>query len=151
MCWRSALAEMFSTSIQDFYDYVSIDNTGTYLNGYMVIDAKRGEIGLVEMSYRRFVLFISDGKELKVTDSTGVVPTRKDYDTHLISPNHIFGINMAISKGVTYDLETIDTRPMRRVQFYERIGMVKCIETAKNLITFNQDREPLSIDRKSVV
>ena len=69
LCWRAALAEMFSTSIQEFYDYVSIDNTGTYLNGYMVIDAMRGEIGLVEMSYRRFVLFTSDGKDLKVFDS----------------------------------------------------------------------------------
>ncbi len=145
LCWRAALAEMFATSIQEFYDYVSIDNTGTYLNGYMLIDAFRNEIGLVEMSYKRFVLFTSDGKNLKVFDSTGYVPTRKDYDPHLISPNHMFGINMAISKSVTYDLETIDTRPMRRVQFFERIGTVKDIETAKNLITFNQDREPLSI------
>ncbi len=145
LCWRAALAEMFATSIQEFYEYVSIDNTGTYLNGYMLIDAFRKEIGLVEMSYKRFVLFTSDGKELKVVDSTGYIPTRKDYDPHLISANHMFGINMAISKSVTYDLETIDTRPMRRVQFFERIGMVNCIESAKSLITFNQDREPLSI------
>ena len=145
LCWRAALAEMFATSIQEFYDYVSIDNTGTYLNGYMLIDAFRKEIGLVEMSYKRFVLFTSDGKELKVFDSTGHIPTRKDYDTHLISPKHMFGINMAISKGVTYDLETIDTRPQRRFQFFQRIGMVNDIEGAKALITFNQDREPLSI------
>lgn len=145
LCWRSALAEMFSTSIQEFYEYISIDNTGTYLNGYMLIDANKGEIGVVEMSYKRFVLFVSDGKELKVTDSTGYLPTRKDYDPHLITPTHIFGINMAVSKSVSYDLETIDTRPMRRVQFWQRIGLVKDIETAKSLITYNQDKEPLSI------
>ena len=109
--WRSAAAEMFATSIDDFYDHVSIDNTGTYLNGYMLLDVNRGLTGLVEMSFKRFVLFVSDGKTLTVKDSTGQAVTHKDYDPHLITPTHIFGINYPISKSVAYDLETIDTRP----------------------------------------
>lgn len=145
LTWRSAAAEMFATSIQDFYDHVSIDNTATYQNGYMLLDVNKGEIGLVEMSYSRFVLFTSDGKTLNVFDSTGYKPTEKDYDPHLITPVHIFGINYPISKSVCYDLETIDTRPMRRIQFWNLIDTVKCIETAKALVTHTGDREPLSI------
>ncbi|MEG2124127.1 MAG: hypothetical protein RRZ63_09910 [Clostridium sp.] len=33
MCWRAAAAEMFAESIDDFYRYITVDNTGTYLNG----------------------------------------------------------------------------------------------------------------------
>ena len=142
---RSVAAEMFAESIQDFYEYISIDNTATYLNGYMLVDINTGLTGLVEMSYKRFVLFISDGKKLNITDSTGQEVTNKDYDQHLITPKYIFGINYPISRWVTYDLETIDTRPMRRVQFYQNIDTVKCIETAKSLVTFTDENEPLSI------
>ena len=53
--WRAALAEQFSGSITDFSNAISLDNTGTYLNGYMLVDAKTKETGLVEMSYRCFV------------------------------------------------------------------------------------------------
>lgn len=143
--WRSAAAEQFSESINDFYNIISIDNTGTYLNGYQLVDAFRNEIGIVEMSYCRFVLFKSDGKELTVTDSTGFKPTKKDYDPHLIGPKHIFGVNYPISKTIAYELETLNARPMRRVQFFNLIDSVVNIETAKNLITYTEDTEPLSI------
>jgi hypothetical protein len=53
--WRAALAEQFSASIDDFFRYISLDNTGTNLNGYMLADANTNETGLVEMSYRCFV------------------------------------------------------------------------------------------------
>ncbi len=145
LTWRSAIAEQFATSIKDFYDLISIDNTGTYLSGYQLVDANRNEIGIVEMSYHRFVLFTSDGKELKIIDSTGYLPTKKDYDPHLISANHIFGINCPISKTISYELETQNARPMRRVQFFNLIDNVVDIESAKNLITYTQDKEPLSI------
>lgn len=145
LTWRSAIAEQFATSIKDFYTLISIDNTGTYLSGYQLVDVNTNEIGIVEMSYDRFVLFISDGKDLKITDSTGYVPTHKDYDSHLISPKHIFGINCPISKTISYELETMNARPMRRVQFYNLIDSVVDIESAKNLITYTQDKEPLSI------
>ena len=145
LTWRSAAAEQYAESIDDFYNIVSIDNTGTYLNGYQLVDAFRKEIGIVEMSYCRFVLFKSDGKELKITDSTGFIPKKRDYDPHLIGPTHIFGVNYPISKTIAYELETQNARPMRRVQFFNLIDSVRNIETAKNLITYTEDSEPLSI------
>ncbi len=145
LTWRSAAAEMFATSIQDFYDYVSIDNTGTYLNGYQLIDAYRNQIGLIDMSYDRFALFVSDGKTLKVTDSTGYVPTEKDYDPHLITPVHIFGVNFPVYRIIAYELGSMDVRPMRRVQFFNHIDSVVDMESCKDLIVYTDPLEPLSI------
>lgn len=145
LTYRSAAAEQFSRTIDEFYDYCSLDNTGTYLNGYHIIDANTGEIGLLDMSYNRFVLFKSDGKNIVMKDSTGYVPTRLDYDHHLISPTHIFGVNQPVSWWVGYELESMNLRPMRRNQLWDRIDTVQDIETAKDLITYTEDREPLSI------
>lgn len=145
LTYRSAAAEQFARSIDEFYDYCSLDNTGTYLNGYHIIDANTGEIGLLDMSYNRFVLFKSDGKKIVMKDSTGYVPTRLDYDHHLISPTHIFGVNQPVSWWVGYELESMNLRPMRRNQLWDRIDTVTDIETAKDLITYTEDREPLSI------
>ncbi len=145
LAWRSAAAEQFAGSIDEFYDYCTLDNTGTYLNGYQLVDANTGEIGLLDMSYNRFVLFKSDGKKITMKDSTGYEPTFLDYDHHLITPTHIFGVNQPVSWWVGYELESMNLRPMRRNQLWERIDTVQCIETAKNLITYTEDREPLSI------
>lgn len=145
LTYRSAAAEQFAHNIDEFYDIISIDNTGSYLNGYHLVDANTGEIGLVEMSYNRFVLFKSDSKKLTLKDSTGYVPTRLDYDHHLISPTHIFGCNQPIYWWVSYELESMNLRPMRRNQLWERIDTVQDIETAKDLITYTAPREPLSI------
>jgi len=38
--WRAALAEQFATSITDFFDAISLDNSGTYLNGTLLVDVK---------------------------------------------------------------------------------------------------------------
>ena len=145
LTYRSAAAEQFAHTIDEFYDIISIDNTGSYLNGYHLVDANTGEIGLVEMSYNRFVLFKSDSKTLTMKDSTGYTPTRLDYDHHLISPTHIFGVNQPIYWWVGYELESMNLRPMRRNQLWERLDTVQDIETAKDLITYTEDREPLSI------
>ncbi|MCI1640544.1 MAG: phospholipase B family protein [Bacteroidales bacterium] len=145
LCWRAAAAEMFAESIKDFYRYVSIDNTGTYLNGYMLIDSKTGETGLVEMSYKRFVLYTSDGGDYEVTDSIDGKTTPFGYDTELLNKEHIFGINFPVSYNVKWDLESTDNRPMRRIQFSKHIGSVKDMETSKNLITYVEDNEPLSL------
>ena len=144
--WRSAAAEQFASSIEEFYEYLSMDNTATYLNGYMVVDAYRHQFGLVEMSYNRFVLFTSDGKTLKVEDSTGhVVDDKSDYDSHLISPTHIIGVNQPIDWQVNYELAAMNERPMRRNQLYNRMHTVQDMESAKDLITYTEDREPLSV------
>lgn len=148
ICWRAAAAEMFARSIDDFYHYLSVDNTSTYLNGYMLIDANTNETALIEMSYKRFVMFRSDGNQLTVTDSTGV--SDPDYDRELISAEYIFGVNYPISKDVAEDLQSTDNRPMRRLQFKEQIGSVNDMESAKELITYvgkdeKGNEEPLSI------
>ena len=145
LAYRSAAAEQFSHSIQEFYEYCKLDNTGTYLNGYHLVDANTGEIGLVDMSYNRFVLFVCDGKDVKLTDSTGYVPTHLDYDHHLITPTHIFGVNQPVSWWVGYELESMNLRPMRRNQLWARIDTVKDMDTTKDLITYTEDREPLSV------
>ena len=145
LTYRSAAAEQFARTIDEFYEIISIDNTGSYLNGYHLVDANTGQIGLVEMSYNRFVLFKSDSKTLTLKDSTGYQPCRLDYDHHLISPTHIFGVNQPIYWWVGYELESMNLRPMRRNQLWERIDTVQDIESAKALITYTEDREPLSI------
>lgn len=148
MCWRAAAAEMFAKSIDEFYHYISVDNTSTYLNGYMLIDVKTNETALIEMSYKRFVLFRSDGRLLTVYDSTGMADPK--YDSQLITPEYIFGVNYPISIDVATDLESTDNRPMRRIQFKEQIGTVNSIDSAKALITYvgkdgKGGEEPLSI------
>lgn len=144
--WRSAAAEQFSASIEEFYEYLAMDNTATYLNGYMVVDAYNHRFGLVEMSYNRFVLFTSDGKKLDVRDSTGhVVDMKSDFDAHLISATHVIGVNQPIDWQVNYELAAMNERPMRRNQMYNRLHTVVDMESAKDLITYTEDREPLSI------
>lgn len=145
LTWRAAAAEAFATSIDDFYDYVSLDNTGTYLNAYMLVDAYRGEFGLIDMSYARFALFKSDGKNLTVKDSTGYEPNFLDYDSHMISPSHVLGCNIPIYKRIWRELQTIDGAPKRRYQLYRHIGSVRTMDDAKHLITYNGDLEPISI------
>lgn len=145
LTYRSAAAEQFSRSIDEFYEYCSLDNTGTYLNGYHIIDANTGEIGLLDMSYNRFVLFKCNGKDVQMKDSTGYVSNHLDYDHHLISPTHIFGVNQPVSFWVGYELESMNLRPMRRNQLWERLDTVQDMDTAKDLITYTEDREPLSI------
>lgn len=145
LTWRSAAAEQFSSSIEEFYDYISMDNTGTYLSAYMVIDAFRNKIGLVDMSYSRFALFQSDGTTVEVTDSTGYKPCFLDYDQHLITPTCFLGVNQAPYKKILYELHSFNTRPMRRVQLFRNMNWVQNVEDAKRLITYTEDREPLSI------
>ena len=145
LAYRSAAAEQFARNIDEFYEFCSMDNTGTYLNGYHIIDSNTGEIGLLDMSYNRFVLFKSDGKNITMKDSTGYVPTHLDYDHHLITPTHIFGVNQPVSWWVGYELESMNLRPMRRNQLWDRIDTVTDIESAKDLVTYTEDREPLSV------
>lgn len=145
LAYRSAAAEQFARNIDEFYDFCLMDNTGTYLNGYHIIDSNTGEMGLLDMSYNRFVLFKSDGKNITMKDSTGYVPTHLDYDHHLITPTHIFGVNQPVSWWVGYELESMNLRPMRRNQLWDRIDTVTDMESAKDLVTYTEDREPLSV------
>lgn len=145
LTWRAAAAEAFATSIDDFYKYVTLDNTGTYLNAYMLVDAYRNQFGLIDMSYARFALFKSDGTNLSVTDSTGYEPNFLDYDHHMISSDYVLGCNIPVYKRIWRDLNTIDGAPKRRYQLYRNINNVHDIETAKALVTYNESLEPISI------
>lgn len=145
LTWRAGAAEAFATSIEDFYDYLKMDNTGTYLSAYMVVDAFKEEFGMIDMSYQRFVLFKGDGKKLTVTDSTGYVPNFLDWDHHMATESHILGCNNPVYKRIWRELETIDGAPKRRYQLYRNIPNVLDIESAKDLITYNSSLEPISI------
>lgn len=143
--WRGAAAECFAKSIDEFYEYISLDNTGTYLNGYMVVDAYKEEFGLIDMSYARFALFKGDGKTLTIKDSTGYEPNFLDYDHHMASESHILGCNYPTYKRIWRELQTIDGAPKRRFQLYRNLGNVHDMEGAKALVTFNSSLEPISI------
>jgi hypothetical protein len=144
--WRAALAEQFSGSISDFFNAISLDNTGTYLNGYMLVDANTRETGLVEMSYRCFVYYRSTGGAYTVTSTSldsGACTT--DYDPEMVTPDYLMGINYPASNQVVNDLQSNDNRPARRVQFRQLLPGVNDLETAKSVITYTDPVNPLSI------
>ncbi|HJV65655.1 MAG TPA: hypothetical protein VJ550_07980 [Geomonas sp.] len=144
--WRAALAEQFSASITDFFDAISLDNTGSYLNGYMLADANTGETGLVEMSYRCFVYYRSTGGPYTVSSLSldgGTCST--DYDGEMVTPGYLMGINYPASLQVRNDLQSTDNRPERRVQFNRWLPMVTNVQIAKNVITYTDPNNPLSI------
>lgn len=144
--WRAALAEQFSASIDDFFTYISLDNTGTYLNGYMVVDANNNETGLVEMSYRCFVYYRSSGGAYTVTSQAldnGICST--DYDAEMVTADYLMGINYPASLQVRDDLLSNDNRPARRRQFQQLLPGVTDVEGAKTVITYTDPANPLSI------
>lgn len=146
MSWRATIAELFAESVNDFYDSITLDNTGTFLNGYVAVDAKTGEMALIEMSYKRFVYFYSEKEgKLEITDSLDGKLSAEDYDRDLITDEHIFGVNYPVAYSVAKDLQSTDNRPLRKVQFNARIDTVKDLETARDLITYTAPDEPLSI------
>ncbi|HOJ74589.1 MAG TPA: hypothetical protein PLL65_11725 [Phycisphaerae bacterium] len=144
--WRAALAEQFSGSITEFFDAISLDNSGTYLNGYMLADANTGETGLVEMSHRCFVFYRSTGGDYTVTaTSLDGQPCSVEYDTEMVTPDYLMGINYPASLQVRADLESTDNRPARRVQFKTLLPEVADVEAAKDVITYTDPANPLSI------
>lgn len=144
--WRAALAEQFSSSITAFFDAISLDDTGTYLNGYMLVDTTTNETGLVEMSYRCFVFYRSTGGPYTVTSLSmdgGACAT--DYDAEMVTPDYLMGINYPASLQVRSDLQSTDNRPERRVQFGRLLPKVKNLQIARDVITYTDPTNPLSI------
>lgn len=142
--WRGSLAEQFATSIDQFFEYATLELSGTYMNSYQVVDTKTGQIGLVDMSYRTAMLFKSDGLGgIEVTTK----PTDRStaYDPELVQPNYLLGINYPASQQIIDDAKPVENRPARRVQLMELIRTVTDIESAKNLITYTDPSNPLSI------
>jgi hypothetical protein len=144
--WRSALAEQFSASITDFFNAISLDNTGTYLNGYMLVDVNTGETGLVEMSYRCFVYYRSTGGPYTVTSrSLDGNACSTDYDAEMVTADYLMGINYPASLQVRTDLESSDNRPARRQQFKTLLPEVVDVATARAAITYTDPANPLSV------
>ena len=121
MFLRAAVAEQFASSIDEFFDYISIEPSGTYMNGYMVVDSKTKQFGLVEMSYKSFVFFHprEGGGYTVTTKPSGL---SKGYDAGLLAADYMLGINYPVSFQIREDLQAQDTRPARRVQLRQRIG-----------------------------
>ncbi len=144
--WRATLAELYAESVEDFSHLLQLDNTGTFLNGYAVADADTGEMGLLEMSYKRFVWYYSKAKgHLEVTDTLKGALSSEDYDTGLITSEHIFGVNYPASYDIAKDLQSTDNRPLRKVQFNALIDEVETLSDARDLITYTAPDEPLSL------
>jgi hypothetical protein len=144
--WRAALAEQFSGSITDFFNAISLDNTGTYLNGYMLVDANTKETGLVEMSYRCFVYYRSNGGPYAVSSrSLDGNTCSTDYDSEMVTSDYLMGINYPASLQVRSDLQSTDNRPARRQQFKQLLPGVNDVENAKAVITYTDPANPLSI------
>jgi len=145
MFLRAALAEQFAGSVDEFYRYVSLEASGTYANGYMVVDAKNRDIGLIEMSYANFVYFKSPGQGGGIQVTTKPEGIDKSFDPEQMQRDVILGFNMPASVQIREDLQSVDNRPQRRVQFLAGIPSVRDVETAKALITFTDPLNPLSI------
>ena len=144
MFWRAALAEQFADSLDSFFAYISLELSGTYMNGYMVVDAKTKEIGLVEMSHKGFIFYKPDGRGgVAVSSKPGGL--NLSYDDRMVQPDYLLGINYPASYQIREDLWSEDNRPARLRQFLSMIGSVKEIESAKSLITYTDPANPLSI------
>lgn len=141
--WRAAAAEQFASSIDEFFEYISMDISGTYMNGYMVVDAKTNEIGLVEISHKSFVFYHPTKDGYRITTKPEGLST--EYDKDLVKPDYLLGINYPASKQISDDLQSVDNRPARKKQFMEKIDGVIDIETAKDLITYTDPKNPLSL------
>ncbi|HEY3277500.1 MAG TPA: hypothetical protein VGJ94_12840 [Syntrophorhabdaceae bacterium] len=144
--WLAAMAEQFAGSISEFFDALSLDNTGTYLNGYMLVDAKTNETALVEMSYRCFVYYRSTGGPYTVTSrSLDGNPCSTEYDGEMVTPDYLMGINYPASLQIRSDLLSTDNRPARREQFKRLLPRVTDLAGARRAITYRDPKNPLSI------
>ena len=80
------------------------------MNGYMVVDSKRDEIGLVEMSYKSFVFYKPDGKG-GYQVSTKPEGQDNSYDEEMVQPDYLLGINYPASQLIRDELKAVDSRP----------------------------------------
>lgn len=141
--WRSTLAEQYSASIGEFFSNISLEQSGSYMNGYMIVDAKRDELGYVEMSSDTTVFFRP--REDRVAVSTKPAGLDTSFDRRMVTPDYILGFNYPASHLIQRQIKAENTRPARRVQLLAGIDDISDLESAKNLITYTATDNPLSI------
>jgi hypothetical protein len=133
--WRAAMAEELAGSIDDFFADISLDNTGTYLNAYMLVDSNTGEIGMVDMSNSYFVFFRSTGGPYTVT--TLPVGGSTAFDSTMVNPDYLLGYNYPPSIQCRNDLQSgTNTTPDRTTQLEAQVPLIQDIDGAKATITF---------------
>lgn len=126
MFWRASLAEQFAGSLDEFFEYLSLEASGTYMNGFMIVDIKNREIGLVEMSYKSFVYF----KPCKKINSNDLL--LDTYNNHLLPAYGVIGtignhmisgkgasVNPKLSQLCSYTGYTVITKPEGLSQEYD--------------------------------
>jgi len=146
--WRAALAEFYSDSLDAFFDYISLEDSGTYMNGYQIADVRNRTFGLVEMDEERFVYFRpapGGGYDVECTPACA----DHEYDHTMLTPDHVIGFNCPVSRAVraalNYPPSAEDKDPVRYSQFLDRIHTVKDVATARDLISFFDPDSPRSI------
>jgi len=150
--WQAALAESYAATIDDFFELVSINNSGTYLNGYQVADVHTGEFGLIEMDETTYYYFRPDGAGgHQVECKPGC--TDRSYDQEMLTGAHVYGFNFPVSNAVRESLGYPPTPPpyesyARYYQFRENIGSVTDVESAKAMIAYFAEGQPISVSAR---
>lgn len=139
--WRAALAEEFATSIDDFYHYMTLDNTGTYQSSWQVADIKTGEMAVIDSSYRYFLFARSNGGNYTVTSKPS--GANLSYDTEMLTPNYLLGYNHSPFPQIRNDSDDLTPgTPNRALQMKTLIPQVVDIASGKSVITYNTDDQP---------
>jgi len=109
------------------------------------VDTNTQEIGLVEMSWDTTVYFKPDQKGGYHVITTPDVGVSKEYDPLMLQSDYILGFNYGVSLAIREQLKSINNRPAREWQLLAQINNVTNIEITKDLITFTDPYNPLSI------
>ena len=142
--WRSAAAEQFAGSIDEFVDLMLLDNSGTYLSGYAIVDVKTREMALLEMAASASVLFRSTGGDYTVVTWPAGLST--EFDDVMLTGDSIAQYNYPASIHIRNALGgTPKYWETRREQFQQLLPDVTDLETAKAAITYYDPAKPDSI------
>jgi len=146
--WRAALAEFHADSLDSFFDYLSLEGSGTYMNGYQIADVRDRTFGLVEMDEDRFVFFrplAGGGYDVECRPACA----DRGYDRGMLTDDYVIGFNVPVSREVraalNYPPTAHEKDPVRSEQFMDRIGTVRDVDTARDLIAFFDPASPRSI------
>ncbi len=143
--WRAALAELYSRTMEEFFEYMALENSGTYMNGYQVGEVATRRFGLVEMDEYVFY-YLKPGERGGYEVVCKPECTLYSYDTTMLSDEYVIGFNYPVAYGVRQALNYPEAPvDIRYQQLLDRIKFVEGVEDAKVLITYHDDDVPRSI------